>query len=163
MHVRLRAGQLDTASRKLDRRREQLLPRQATVGAVRSLEPGDRARHGTRRRPDQERLGRRRLAEPDVDDLHLAALPPLETEPGGGDEEIREPRRAIARAVDQHEAARAGSRQRALGGRSGEGCRDARVDRVSSLCERTRAGLRGERMAPGDGALHRREPSVAFA
>ena len=67
--VRLRPRQLDPASRELDRRREQLLPRPRPVDAVDVLEPRGRARDRARGRADAEDL--RRLDELDVDLLHL--------------------------------------------------------------------------------------------
>jgi len=69
-------------------------------------------------------------------------------------EEVREACGAVPGPVDEHEAAGAGAGERALGDRGGEGCRDAGVDRVSALGERAGAGLCGQWVAPGDGALH---------
>src|SRR4029079_3229048 len=80
MDMRLRAGQLDAAAREVDRGREELAPGQATVGVVDRFEPGDRAGDGARGGADQEGLRGGRLAEADVDDLHLAAAVMLEAE-----------------------------------------------------------------------------------
>src|SRR5204863_2047756 len=99
-----RARELDAAPGKLDRRREQLAPRQPAEGPVCRLEAGDRTGNGAGRRPDPERL-RRRLAEADVDDLHLAVARRALPETRRSDEEVGQARDAAGGTMDEHEAA----------------------------------------------------------
>ena len=103
--------------------------------------------------PDPE--GLRRLGrEHDVDRVHLGDLAAAQPEPGNGDEVVEDACRSVARAVQQHEAAGAGTSQRALGDPRDEGGRDAGVDRGPALGEDLRAGFGGEGMTCGDGASH---------
>ena len=84
-----------------------------------------------------------------------AAARPARAEAGNGDEEVEQAVDAVARAVDEHEAARAGAGQRALGDPGRERGGDAGVDRVAALGEDPRAGLGRQRVPGGDRALSR--------
>src|SRR5712691_6582132 len=108
MQVRLAVVQLDAVPRKLDRRREQVAPRQLAERLLRGLETDYGAGHSTRGGADVEDL-RRAAAEVHVHPIHLRELTHLQPEPGDGDEEIEDAGRAVARAMDQHEAARTGT------------------------------------------------------
>ena len=161
MDVGLRARQLDSAAGHLDRGLDQNAPREPSVSAMRRLEARDHARDGHGRRADQERLGRLAVPEEDVDRVHLPRPRPFEAETGCRHEEIGEPCRPVARAVDEHEAAGGGAREEALGdGGCERGC-DAGVDGVSALLEHPRSRAGGERVAGGDGALHAGPPRPA--
>ncbi len=139
---------------------EELLPRQTSVGAVGGFEAGDGSGNGDRGRPDQERLGRRALAEPDVDRLHLPRSRAFEPEPGRGDEEVGETRRAVTRPMDEHEPAGGRARQEALADAAGEGRRHARVDGIPTLLEHPGACACREGMARGNHASHTRSLSA---
>ena len=84
-----------------------------------------------------------------------AALDPAQ--PRGGDEEVEEDG-LLARAVDEHVAAGAEARERALRDQGGAHRGDGRVDRVAALAERSSAGLGGLGMPRGDYAAARHRP-----
>ena len=102
---RLRLRHHDALPRELDRRRDELLPRQRAVRPMRGREPGDGARHRARRMPDEEALRRLRALEGNVDRVHLALSPSRPPLTRRGDEEVEQPPRAVVRPVDEHEAA----------------------------------------------------------
>src|SRR5205823_5669189 len=62
VEVRLLARDLDAAPRELDRRLQELAPRQPSVRLVDGLEPAGRAGDRARRRADPEDLGRLAVA-----------------------------------------------------------------------------------------------------
>jgi len=74
--------------------------------------------------------------------------------PGDGDEEVEEAVGVVGRPVDEHEAARARPRERALGDPGDERSGDAGIDCVATLRQDLRARLRGERMPGRDCAFH---------
>jgi hypothetical protein len=152
VQVGLRAVQLDSLARELDRRREELAPRERPECAVRLLEPGRRAGDSARRGSDVEDL--RRIAEGHVDVVHGRTVVCGKATAGDVDEEVEQPRAAVVAAVDDDEPAAARSRERALRDPRGEGRGDARVDRVPALGEHARARLGGQSVAGGDGSSH---------
>jgi hypothetical protein len=116
-------------------------------------EPGDRPRHGAGRAADPEEL-HGALVEGDFDFHHRGGFPPIQPPSGNGDEEVEQPVAPIRSAMHEHEPARAGAGERALGHPRDEPRGHAGVDRVAALLEHLGAGLRGQRMAGGDGASH---------
>ena len=152
VQVRLLTRQLEAVVSELDRRRDEPRPGQRSEGPMGFLEARSVPRDGARGRADVEDL-RRLAVEVDVDRFHLGgpARPP---EPRRGDEEVQQPRRPVARAVDEHEAAPARARQRALDHPGGEAGRDAGVDRVPALGEHGGADLGGQRVPGGDRPAH---------
>ena len=112
------------------------------------------SRHGSRGGADVEDL-MRAAVEVDVDVLHPGPLARGEALAGQRDEEVVQPRGAVAGAVDEHEAASAGAGQRALGDPRHEGGGYAGIDGVPALAQHDGAGLGGERMPRSDRALHR--------
>ena len=153
--MRLRARQLDPVARELDAPARGA--RSTAAGRTRGGPPrGPRRRPGRRRtRARSETAGSSSLSpKPTSTTCISPATVAAQPEPGRGDEEVGEPRRAVARAVDEHEAARARAREEALGHRpQANAAADAGVDGVPALLEHPRAGLRGQRMARGDSAL----------
>ncbi len=139
--------ELDSGPGHLDRRREQDAPREAPVGSMRGLEPRDHPRHGHRRGTDQKRLGGLAVTEKDVDCVHLPRPGLFQAKARSRHEEIGEPRGAVVRAMDEHEAAGGGAREEALRDRACERGRDARVDGVPALLEHPRARARAQRVA----------------
>ena len=97
---------------------------------------------------DVEDLDGAAEVDPDRDELGRA-LPPAEAR--GGDEEV-EHDRLLPRPVDEHVAAGAEARQRALGGERGQDRGHCGVDRVAALAQRPGARLGGRRMPGGDDA-----------
>ena len=69
------------------------------------------------------------------------------------DEEVQQ-RLILARTGHEHVAARARPGEQRLGHPRDEHRRHRGVDRVATLAQHTRSGLRGERMAGRDHALH---------
>ena len=131
---------------QLDRRLDELRPRQAAEPALRLLEPGDEARHGDRALADMEDL-RRRVAEVDHDLLHLA----------------ERARRRCEEAVEQATLTVDPGEQEAASRRTGQGTlrhgcgkrgRNAGVDRVATLSEHARACLCGDPVSSCDRSLH---------
>ena len=90
MQVRLAGVELDAVACQLDRRPEEVTPRQPAERLVRRLEPERRAGHRTRGGADVEDL-RRAAAEVDVHAIHVRELALVEPEPGHGDEEVEAP------------------------------------------------------------------------
>src|SRR5262249_53180953 len=152
VQVRLSLVELHAVARELDRRLEELAPRQAPERAVRGLEPERRARDRTRRRADVEPL-RRAAAEVDVDVIHAAERAPV-AEPGDGDEVVEDARALVTRAVHEHEGAGARAGEGAFcnprdGGRA-DGCVDGVAAGLQHLCTRPR----GEHMSARHRPLH---------
>ena len=156
VQVRLRRGQLDAVPRKLERRPEQARPRQRAERPVRRLEARRRPGHRARARRRSGRPGscrrRSRCRSPSMP----ARRGTRGTEARGGDEEVEQAVAAVARAVDEHEPARARAGERALGDPGGERGGDAGVDGVAALGEHARARLGRQRMAGCNRALHAR-------
>ena len=100
-----------------------------------------------------EDLGRA-AAEVDGHAVHVRQLTARESEARNGDEEVEHAGRAVARAMDQHEAARSGTRERALGDPGDERRRDGCVDGVAPCFEDAGARLRGQTMAGGNCPSH---------
>ena len=100
-----------------------------------------------------EDLGRA-AAEVDVDAVHVHDVTLLEAEPGNRDEEVVDPRRAVAGAVDEHESARAGAGERALGDPGDERRPDGSVHGVSARGEHVGACLCGQRVTGCDCPSH---------
>ena len=141
--------------RELDRRLEQLRPRQAAVGGVDRPEPRSRAGHGARGLADPEHLGRRAVAaKADIDRVHRGAFRRPPAESGRGDEEVGEPRRTPIGGHHEREAARTRPGQRALGNPAGKRRSHARIDRIAALFEDARPGRRSQRMSGGDRPFH---------
>ena len=103
-----------------------------------------------RRRADVEDLCG--VAERDLDRLELARLA-SGAEARRRDEEVQQ-RLGLARSGHQHVAAGARSGQQWLGDPRHEHGGDRGVDRVATLTQDARAGLRGERMAGSHHAVH---------
>ena len=150
---RLRLVQRDAVAGVLDRGLEQHPPGQAAEAPVRLAEPGRRARDRTRGRADPVELaGLRR--EVDRHLVHLAGCAARQPEARDGDEVVEQANRAVAGLVDEHEAARAGAGERALGNPGDERRGDAGVDRVPALGQCSGSRLGGERMSCCDGPTH---------
>ena len=154
MQVRLRLRQHEAGAGELDRRRDQLAPRQRR-------EPRGAPRRARRPRPAPRRR-RRRCGRPAT----TRASKSTSTESisasaraGGargrdGDEVVETRVGLVGRPVDEHEPARARPGERALGDPGREGGSDAGVDGVSAVRQHLRARFGGERMACGDRASH---------
>ena len=153
MQVRLALVQLDAVPREVDRRPEEVAPGQQAERAVRFLEPNCYTRDCARGGADVEDLGRA-AAEVDVDAVHVHDVPLLEAEPGNRDKEVVDAGRLVAGAVDEHESARAGAGERALGDRGDERRGDRGVHGVSSRGERVGACLRRQRVSGCDCPSH---------
>ena len=138
MQVRLRGRQLETLPREPYGRRGELRPRHRPPAAVRRLEAECRPGHrdGGRARPEVLL----RVAV-EVDD-QLQQLAGGVRGSRNGDEEIEQPRLSVPRVVDEHEAAPARARQRALAHPRRERGRNARIDGVSACRQYLRARLR---------------------
>ena len=153
MQVRLALVQLDAVSRELDRWLEEVAPGERAEGAVRVLQPergaGDRAGGSA----DVEDLGRA-AAEVHVHAVHVREVAVVEAEPGDGDEEVVDPSGAVTGAVDEHEPARAGAGERALGDPGDERRSDGRVHGVSAGGEHVGACLCGQRVTGCDCPSH---------
>ena len=131
VQVRLRRVSSTPARASLDRRLDQRRPGQRAERAVRASSPSGRRARRTDAPPTWNSWVA--AAEVHVDRLHFGPRRRLEPEPGQRDEEVEQARRAVARAVDEHEAAAAGAGERALRHPGGEGGGDAGVDRVATL------------------------------
>ena len=153
MQVRLLAGHLDAVRREPNSGLDQTSPGSGSVGPVRGLQPGRRARHGARRRPDLEGLCRLGRID-DIDQLHVGDPFLTEPEAGYGDVEVQQPRRAVPGMVDEHEPSATRARQRALGHPRREARRDARIDGVAALGENLGAGLGRQPVSGSDGSPH---------
>src|SRR5439155_9996876 len=103
----------DAVACELDRGLEEVAPRELAEGAVRCLQADRGAWNCTGGGTDVEDLGRA-AAEVDVDAVHLDQVARLQAEARNGDEEVEDASRTVARAVHEHEAARAGAGERAL-------------------------------------------------
>ncbi len=152
VQVRLPVVELDAIARELDRGLEEVTPRQASERLVRGLEPECGAGNRAGRGADVKAL-RRAAAEVDVDVFHQGELGVV-AEARDRDEEVEDARTAVARTVDEHEAACAGAGERALRHPRHERGRDGGVDRVAASLQRPRARLRGQPMAACDCPSH---------
>ena len=137
----------------------------AAAGAARSAAGIEPQRSIAAARPGGRAVGRRTTPAPT---LKTCAASPKDTSTGRRsarsrrvgaaagrlDEEV-EQRRLLARARDEHVAARARAGEQRLGDPRREHGRDRGVDRVAALAQHAGAGLRGDRVAGGDDAASR--------
>ena len=142
----LLVGRVEPGTGKLDRRLNELGPRNAPEAAVRLLEPRHEPGYRHRALADVEDL-RRRVAEVDHDLLHLAERP------RGCREEAIEHRRLSLEPGKQEAAARR-SGQGALGHCGRKRGYDAGVDRIAAVREHARTCLGGDPISGCDRALH---------
>ena len=142
----LLVGGVDPGTGKLDRRLNELGPRDAPEPAVRLLEPCHEPgyRHGAL--ADVEDL-RRRVAEVDHDLLHLA-----ERLQGCGEEAIEHRRLSLEPREEEAAAGRAG--QWPLGHSGRKRGYDAGIDRIAAVREHARTCLGGDPVSRCDRALH---------
>ena len=127
MEEGLRLVHVDALAGELDRRLEELSPRQRPVAAVRGLEAGHQTGHGDRLLADVEHL-RRGVAEVDHELLHLGERARRHGEEAVEHDAPRRPR-------NEEEAAAGRPRERALGDEGRKHSSDTGVDRVAALCE----------------------------
>ena len=131
---------------------DELAPGQRPEAAVRLLEPARRARA---RRPTpgpMRKIWRRLAVERDVDGVHRRGIGAAARH---RDEEVEQPRRAVARAVDEHEAAAARRRSSSDSvTQRGEAGGDRGVDRVAAFREHARADLGRDRVSRCDRSAH---------
>ena len=146
MEEALLVGGVEPGTGKLDRRLNELGPRNAPEQAVRLLEPCHEPgyRHGAR--ADVEDL-RRRVAEVDHDLLHLAERPRRCRE-----EAIEHRRLALEPGEQEAAARRAG--QGPLGHSGRKRGYDAGIDRIAAVREHARTCLGGDPISRCDRALH---------
>ncbi len=160
--MRLRARQLDTVACELDRRGEQLVPRQPAV----ALDASPRARRQPRaRRTRPGRSGRVASSSLSPNPTSIACISPprrrRRPRPGAATKKsASRVERSRARWTSMKPPAPGPVRKLSVTARR-ERRSDARVDGVPALGEHARTRLCGQRMTPGDGALHRPEPSHA--
>ena len=110
VQVALRRRQLDALAGEARRRGDEVGPRHRPEPPVRRLQAERRARDGDRGRAGLEDL----LRVPVEVDLEPQQLAGLGRRRRNRDEEVEQSRRSVATLVDEHEAAAAGPRQRAL-------------------------------------------------
>ena len=146
MEEPLLVGGVEPGAGELDRRLNELGPRNAPEQAVRLLEPCHEPRHRDGARADVEDL-RRRVAEVDHDLLHLAERPRRRCE-----EAIEHRRLAVEPGEQEATARRAG--QWPLGHSGRKRGYDACVDRIAAVREHARTCLGGDLIPGRDRALH---------
>ena len=143
---RLRLADVDAAAGELDRRLDELRPRQAAEAAMRLLEPGEEPGHGDRAQADVEDL-RRGVGEVDHELLHLAERP--------GGRRRRSSRGAVASPPTW--ASRKPPPAGPVSGPSATNAANAAAMQASTALppfEYSGAGFGGERVTGGDRAVH---------